>query len=168
MGGVYSTNNNDKYECLINKYNKMRSNYETEKVYSSSLKENIENLENKIVNNEIKIDSMEKENEDNLKICESLKSNYESKLINKDNLINDLENSMEYNDTLINKHDKIIENLQSKISKLSNENKNILYLENKLKLIEDTSKTQECIIEDYKESNILLIQEKNNLEDKNQ
>ena len=45
-----------------------------------------------------KIDSMEKENEDNLKICESLKSNYESKLINKDNLINDLENSIEYND----------------------------------------------------------------------
>ena len=78
MGGVYSTNNIDKYESLLNKYNKMKSNYETEKVYSSSLKENIENLENKNLNNEIKIDSMEKENEDNLKICESLKSNYES------------------------------------------------------------------------------------------
>jgi Zn-dependent M32 family carboxypeptidase len=49
MGGVYSTNNNDKYESLLNKYNKMKSNYETEKVYSSSLKENIENLENKIM-----------------------------------------------------------------------------------------------------------------------
>ena len=37
MGGIYSTNNIDKYESLLNKYNKMKSNYETEKVYSSSL-----------------------------------------------------------------------------------------------------------------------------------
>lgn len=169
MGGIYSTNGIDKheYEDLLNRYNKMKSNYETEKVYSASLKENIDKLENKIVNSEIKIDSMEKDNEDNTKICESIKSNYISKIINKDNIICELEDSLKYNETIIVKNENTIEELRNKILKLNTENKNILFLENKLKIIQDSSNTQESIIEDLKESNIKNNQIKKNLEESN-
>ena len=169
MGGIYSTNGIDKheYEDLLNRYNKMKSNYETEKVYSSSLKENIDKLENKIVNSEIKIDSMEKDNEDNTKICESIKSNYISKIINKDNIICELEDSLIYNDSIIVKNENTIGELRNKILKLNTENKNILFLENKLKIIENSSNTQESIIEDLKQSNIKNNQIKTNLEETN-
>ena len=169
MGGVYSTNNIEKhvYEDLLNKYNKMKSNYETEKIYSASLKENIEKLENKIVNNEIKIDSMEKDNEDNIKVCESIKSNYISKIINKDNHICELEDSIKYNDSIIIKNEKTIEDLRNKILKLNNENKNILYLENKLKIIEDSSKTKESTIVDLKNINIKYNEKNSKLEELN-
>lgn len=165
MGGLYSTNGIDKheYEDLLNRYNKMKSNYETEKIYSSSLKENIDKLENKIVNSEIKIDSMEKDNEDNTKICESIKSNYISKIINKDNVICELEDSLEYNDSIIVKNENTIEELRNKILKLNTENKNILFLENKLKIIESSSNTQESIIEDIKKSNNELKESNNEL-----
>ena len=49
-------------------------------------------MENKILNNEIKIDSIKKEILQFKNLVTPSKSN-KSKLINKDNLINDLENS---------------------------------------------------------------------------
>ena len=156
MGGIYSTNGIDKneYDDLLNKYNKIKSNYETEKIYSATLKQNIEKLESKIVNNEIKIDSMEKDNEDNVKICESIKSNYISNIVNKDNIICELEDSLKYNESIIVKNEKTIEELRNKILRLNNENKNILFLENKIKIMENSSNIQESIIDDLKQSNI--------------
>ena len=143
MGGIHSTNGIDKHEHedLLNGYNKMKSNYETEKVYSASLKKNIDKLENKIVNSEIKIDSMEKDNEDNIKKCELIRSNYISKIINRDNIICELEDSLKYNETIIVKNENTIEELRNKILKLKTENKNILFLENKLKIIQNSSNT---------------------------
>ena len=169
MGGINSTIGVEQnvHDELQSKYNRMRGNYETEKLVSQSLKENIEKLEKKIVDYEVKLDNITNINEEDKKLLESIKSTYESELINKENIICELEDLLENNkqmikenentniknEEIINKNEKTIEELRNKNIKLSNENKNGKFLENKYKILEDSCKTQEKTIDELKELN---------------
>ena len=147
MGGIHSTTiEKHVYDDLFSKYNKVKSNYETQQMYLDTLNKTICDLENTIVNNKIKIYNIEQEIENNIKLCESIKSNYISKIINKDNLICELDICIEYNNSLLIKKDKTLEYLRNKLIKLNNKNKNILYLENKLKIIENNSKNHRVVV----------------------
>lgn len=159
MGGLHSTPAIEQHvhEELQSKYNRMRGNYETEKLVSQSLKENIEKLEKKIVELEISLETENKINNDNNKIIESLKSNYESDSINKENKIMELEDLLmkkkeilENNEKIVIKNEQIIEELRNKNLKLSYESKNIKFLENKYKILEDSCITQEKTIDELK------------------
>lgn len=177
MGGINSTPGVEQhlYDELQSKYNRMKGNYETEKLVSQSLKENIENLEKKIVDLEINLENI---NNDNNKVIEALKSNYESDLINKENTIIKLEDLLEENKKIIEenmktikqyyeineknkeiqekkeeiqeKNNKTIEDLRDRNIKLTNENKNIKFLENKYRLLEESCITQENTIDELK------------------
>lgn len=177
MGGINSTPGVEQhlYDELQSKYNRMKGNYETEKLVSQSLKDNIENLEKKIVDLEINLENI---NNDNNKVIEALKSNYESDLINKENTIIKLEDLLEENKKIIEenmktikeyceineknkeiqekkeeiqeKNNKTIEDLRDRNIKLTNENKNIKFLENKYRLLEESCITQENTIDELK------------------
>ena len=180
MGGINSTPGVEQhlYDELQSKYNRMKGNYETEKLVSQSLKENIENLEKKIVDLEINLENINNDNNDNNKVIEALKSNYESDLINKENTIIKLEDLLEENKKIIEenmktikeyceineknkeiqekkeeiqeKNNKTIEDLRDRNIKLTNENKNIKFLENKYRLLEESCITQENTIDELK------------------
>lgn len=169
MGGINSTIGVEQnvLDELQSKYNRMRGNYETEKLVSQSLKENIEKLEKKIVDYEVKLDNITNINEEEKKLLESIKSTYESELINKENIICELEDLLENNKKIIKENEKTIEELRNRNIKLSNENKNGKFLENKYKILEDACKTQEKTIDELKELNNELNDNFYDINDKN-
>lgn len=158
MGNTNSVSKLD-YEELKDRYNKMKTKYETESISSNVYKNNLEDLEKKLVQSNLNYDDLQDENEINLKKIEAINSSYESEIINYSNKLTDLERLLK-----LTTSDKI--ELETKNTTLKNKNTDLEttnnVLKSKIDLLEN--KIEHLVVNHERTNNINIF--KTNIDNK--
>lgn len=173
MGNIYSLYQNYKseYDELEDKYNKLKINYESDKIKMNALNETIENLEKESVKMKLEMDEELEDNRINKKKIKTLISTHESNTINHTNTLNILDTKNIELEKELNIKEKIVEELRNINLVLSSDKKDtekiIKMIENKLKICEKHCEEKSIKIENDKEIIKNVIEKNNKLEDNN-
>lgn len=151
MGAIYSTNSVDmnSYDELNEKYNKMKNNYDNERINSNTFKKNMEELETRLASKECEIDKLKdlvQSHEELINTNDVTNEDHLSKIISLENIL-----KIKTND-LIDIKNNMIKFKENETIKFNSEKdayeSELLLMINKIKALEKINENNEKIIKE--------------------